>query len=381
MSPPSNRPLARQWRRIVMGLTVGVCLAVATDRAYADRLILRDLRLISNVTVVGFDEEGVKVTDNNLIPWHEIELGTVAPDKQADFDRLRNDLGLPLYRIHQRLTVGDYGGLQEPAEAVFERYKDRDSKTAYMVCQATMWGRLANGQREAALEAYFCCIRCLKANRSEPPSLPGPRRLEYDKQTGLSTDLLPLFFDQAAAAEALPKAASVANSLGQKAPEAVNIYMAALAIAAHDFAEAEKWERKLKTGNPTLKQWNDLLAAQTQVQTGNLIVARSELVPVIHTMDSCNLPVAWYLQGVAGARSSEFLMIEHGVLDLLHVPALYGNDQPELAAAALLEAHNALLRIKQPDQAADVRRQLLLFYGGTSHAKQIRSSRQLPSNP
>lgn len=383
MSPPfsSLHPRSRCGQCMAV-LVAAFWFALPLD-VQADRLILRDLRLLGNVTVIGFDEEGVKVTDNSLIPWHEIELGTVSPDKQADFDRLRTELGDPLFRVHQRLKVGDYAGAREPAEAVFDRYKDRDSKVAYMVCQATMWGRLAEGDREAALEPYFCCLRIMKksARTSEVTQLPGSRTLDYDKQTGLTSDMLPIYFDHDKAAEALPQASAAAAAIGSGTPDGVLVYMAALAIAAEDFSQAEQWQNRIKSGNPTLKQWPVILTSQSRIQTGDLIGARSDLAPLIHSFETWNQPVAWYLLGISGARSSEFLRIENGVLDLLHVPALYGHDHPELAAAALSETYSALRRIQQTEQAQDVRRQLLLFYGGTTHAQQLREATPSNRNP
>lgn len=383
MSLPFESPCVatRSWQ--CMAVLIAAFWLAAPPHAQADRLILRDLRLLGNITVIGFDEEGVKVTDNSLIPWHEIELGTVSPDKQADFDRLRKDLGDPLFRIHQRLKVGDYAGASEPAEAIFERYKDRDSKVAYMVCQATMWGRLAEGEREAALEPYFCCLRIMKksARTSEVTQLPGSRTLDYDKQTGLTSDMLPIFFDREKAAAALPKAGAAATSIGSSAPDGVLVYMAALSIAAQDFAHAQTWQSRIRSGNPTLKQWPALLTAQQRIQAGELITARADLEPLIYSFETWNQPVAWYLLGISGSRSSEFLRIENGVLDLLHVPALYGRDHPELAAAALSETYAALNRIQLSTQAQDIRRQLLLFYGGTTHAQQLRQATKSKSNP
>ncbi|MFN3150568.1 hypothetical protein [Bremerella sp.] len=383
MSLPSDSPRASTWHRQSMAVFIATFWLAMPAFAQADRLILRDLRLLGNITVIGFDEEGVKVTDNNLIPWHEIELGTVSPDKQADFDRLRKELGDPLFRVHQRLKVGDYAGAREPAEAVFDRYKDRDSKVAYMVCQATMWGRLAEGDREAALEPYFCCLRIMKksARTSEVTQLPGRRTLDYDKQTGLTSDMLPIFFDHDKAVEALPLASTAATSIGSGAPDGVLVYMAALAIAAEDFTQAETWRGRIRSGNPTLKQWPVILTAQSRVQTGDLIGAQADLEPLIYSFETWNQPVAWYLLGISGSRSSEFLRIENGVLDLLHIPALYGNDHPELAAAALSETYSALKRIQQPDQAQDIRRQLLLFYGGTTHAQELRKATKSQSTP
>lgn len=381
MSPPSEPVQADAWHLRLLTFCVTFWLISTASLAHADRLILRDLTLIQNVTVIGFDEEGVKVTDKSLIPWHEIELGTVSPDKQADFDRLRDELGIPLFRIHQRLKVGDYAGAREPAEQVFPRYKDRDSSAAYMVCQATMWGRLAEGDRATALEAYFCCLRILRGNKADINQLPGSRRLNYEKSTGLTSDLLPIFFNKEKAAEGIPGAIASAKSLGSGTPDGVFVYLSSLLITAQQYPEAEIWTKKIRSGNSILKEWPELLSAYTFIQTGELGEARNLLEPKIHALQRGNQPVAWYLLGLSGTRSKDFVAIENGVLDLLHLPAIYGQQHPELSAAALAEANQALQRIQQTDQATSIRQQLLFFYGGTLHAEQLRTQLQPTSNP
>ncbi|RCS52783.1 hypothetical protein DTL42_08075 [Bremerella cremea] len=381
MSPPSEPVQADAWHLRSLAFCITFWLFGCASLAHADRLILRDLTLIQNVTVIAFDEEGVKVTDKSLIPWHEIELGTISPDKQADFDRLRDELGIPLFRIHQRLKVGDYAGAREPAEQVFPRYKDRNSNVAYMVCQATMWGRLAEGNRATALEAYFCCLRILRSNKVEVNQLPGSRHLKYDKSTGLTSDLLPVFFDKEQAAEGIPRAITAAKSLGSGTPDGVFVYLSSLLIAAEQYPEADIWTKKIRSGNTILKEWPELLSAYKFIQTGELSEARNLLEPKIHAFEPWNRPVAWYLLGLSGTRSKEFITIENGILDLLHLPAIYGQDHPALTAAALAEAKLALQRIQQTDQATGVRQQLLFFYGGTLHAEQLRTKPKPTSNP
>ena len=57
----------------------------------------------------------------------------------------------------------------------------------------------------------FCAtlraVELLRTNVADAKRLPGERRLAFDAQTGLSPELLPLFFDQAAAREAMPQPA------------------------------------------------------------------------------------------------------------------------------------------------------------------------------
>src|SRR6478752_499801 len=137
-------------------LSGGVCVAGASS---ADRLILRNLDIITDRTVTALDEDGLvldasRAGGGNRITWDEVERGKVALD-QARFDALLTELGAPLYRIRQRLKIGDYVAASEPAERLYERFSSRKSQTAYLVCQATMWSRLASSRREAAVGPYL----------------------------------------------------------------------------------------------------------------------------------------------------------------------------------------------------------------------------------
>src|SRR5687767_7765212 len=125
-----------------------VAALLAPAAARADRLVLRNLTILQNRAVQGFDEDGVRLDGGMVVGWDEIERGSVAAEQQAKFDALLKELGEPLYRVRQRLRTGDHEGLVAAAEQVFPRYAGRVSRAAYLVAQATMWGRLAVGRRE-----------------------------------------------------------------------------------------------------------------------------------------------------------------------------------------------------------------------------------------
>ncbi|MBW3597443.1 MAG: hypothetical protein KY475_09230, partial [Planctomycetes bacterium] len=204
----------------------------AAAPAYADRIILRNLTVISDKTVTAFDEDGVRLSDGGVIRWDEIERATVAPDKQAAFDAMLSELGTHLYRIRQRLSVGDYKGLLSHAEAVYPRYQQRRSETAYMVCQAVMWGRLAVNRREEAIEPYWRCFELLRRAGGNSIDLPGDRRLQFDPETGVTSELLPVWFDADAAGKVLDDVLNAAAQLSKPLPEATRIYYGTLALAA-----------------------------------------------------------------------------------------------------------------------------------------------------
>ena len=81
----------------------------------------------------------------------------MATEQQARFDQLLTELGGDLYRVRQRLAVGDWAGLLPHAEALEGRYAGRRSETAYMVFQALMWSRLAVGQARSGVGSVSAC--------------------------------------------------------------------------------------------------------------------------------------------------------------------------------------------------------------------------------
>src|SRR5262245_30496673 len=73
---------------------------------FADRIVLRNLKIVTDRTVASFDVDGVKLDDGSVLGWDEIERATIDGDKQDAFDKQLLELGGPLYRIRQRLSTG-----------------------------------------------------------------------------------------------------------------------------------------------------------------------------------------------------------------------------------------------------------------------------------
>jgi hypothetical protein len=338
----------------------------------ADRLVLRNLDFVLDRTVVEMDEDGVRLDavradGSDRLTWDRIERGTVALD-QPRFDKLLRELGPPLYRIRQRLKTGDYEGLLAPAEQVYPQLAPRRSLTAYMVCQALMWARLSSGKREAAVEPYLRACELLRSGAIRAADLPGERRLAIDPATGLSSELTPVWFDAAAAKAALPGVQQAIRGMTQPRPEGVYVYYATLALAAGEPAEAERVLASLRTSEPVLAQWRDVILAQREVQAGapgaavaTLQSQRGELV------DACR-PAALYWLGQAQLQSAEAGTVSDGLLDLLTLPAEYATRDRELAAAGLYQAAAALDKLKDASGAAALRQELARQYGGTHHA-------------
>lgn len=356
-----------------------LCLALAiffsaSQPARADRIILRSLKILSDRTVVSFDDDGILLDNQSKLAWHEIEKATIAADKQAAFNKLLEELGEPLYRIRQRLTTADYEGLLQPAETLYQRFSSRNSDTAYMVVQSVMWGRIAIGKREDAVEPYLNCFELLRARKSAANALPGDRRLRFDSATGLTPELIPVWFDDTAARNVLPIVFRRIAEMQKPRPEGSSIYYATLALAAGDDSAATKVLAAIKSDHKDIVELRAVIDAQREVLAGQAGVSVAKLGILANEMKPANQSLAWYWLGMSKLREKESEVQASGMLQLLRIPALVGREQPELAGAALFHVMEALAAQGKASESVSVRRELLERYGQTYYAMQVRGA-------
>ena len=377
-------PRGARWLVLLAGLLVGAPPGVQA----AQRIVLRNLQVISDKKVITFSEDGVQVEGGRVITWDEIERAKVAPEQQEAFDRMLAELGDHLYRIRRRLEDGDYKSLApapgsaKPAadksllsecEAVYPRYVGRHGKTAYMVFQGLMWARLEAGRREEAVEPYLDCYEHLRAVGPAKAALPGKRRLALDLKTGMTPDLVPVWFDPKAAAAAMPKVFEAVKRLKKPLPEAARIYYGTLALSAGQQETAIKVLGGIQDDRPAIVQLRDIALAQQEVLAGRPGEAVRRLESSLAKMDPANRSLATYWLGMAKVTGVQPATQREGVLQLLYLPALYGKTSPDLAAAGLYRSSKALAELKDAAGASSLRRELLARYGQTFHAARLKA--------
>ena len=365
-----------------LALYCGLCTAfaaLAAKLSAADRIFLRNLEFITDRTVVAFDDDRVTLdaarsNGSTTIGWDEIERATISKDKQPQFDAMLKELGTPLYRIRQRLRTGDYAGLLEPAEELYPRFSSRKSETAYMVCQALMWSRLAVGKREEAVEPYLRCYDLLRSRAAKVTDIPGDRRLQVDPKTGFSPELTPVWFDAAAARRALPAVKQAVESMKQPAPAAAGLYYATLALTAGETAEAKVALATLPAEPPVVGQWWTIARAQAEVLAEKPGANVAALQAQRDSLATSAKPAAIYWLGMAALQGDDELSRQDGILELLSLAAIHGKSDAELAAAGLYQAMQALDKLKDGGGSAAVRKELLQNYAGTAHAAKVRAA-------
>jgi hypothetical protein len=377
----------RRWKGIrasaisVAAVVWAALLWSAHVPALAERVILRNLEVISGKRVLGFDEDGLRLDDGTRIAWEQVERAQVSPEQQAAFDRMLNEIGTQLYRLHQRLAVGDHRGLLEHAEALYPRYVGRDSEAAYVVFQSLMWGRLATGQREAAVEPYVRAFDYLQRRRPEDVRLPGQRRLSFDRQTGMSAELVPLWFDAQACRAALPGVLRAVSEMAEPRPEGMRIYYGTLALTAGQWEEARRVLAGVQGLQPKLAELLTIAVAQGEVLAGASGDALRRLEETSSRLAPENRPLALYWLGRSKLAESDPDQRRVGMLQLLELPALYGERYPEVAAAGLYHAMSAFAQDQNVTAQAAVRRELLSHYKQTYHAEQVRRAPDRKTDP
>ena len=155
------------------------------------------------------------------------------------------------------------------------------------------------------------------------------------------------------------------RSLAQPRPDGVYIYYATLAVAAGETAEAERVLALLNRPQEPLATWRDIVLAQQELAGDSPGAAIERLRSRGDALPELCRPVAVLLIGLADVRSSDGNVCREGLLNLLTLPAAYGKEQPELAAAGLYHAAAWLDKLKDAAGAAAVRRELASRYAGT----------------
>lgn len=385
-NPPSRRAAARFMITSAYSWLPALFIIVFPDGnslAAADRIMLRDLTVLRDRSVRDLSEDGVRLDDDRLLTWDLIEKGKCK--QQADFDQLLQEIGEPLYRIRQRLKVGDYLAASEPAEQLYARYLHRESESAYLVMQATMWSRLNSGRREAAIPAYISCCRLLRRHNELSQSLPGSRRMILDAATGFTPEILPVWFDASAAKKAMPDVKLVLDQLLARDSEVdksatewfgdgIRLCVGTLALTAGETKYSEEILQSMCQTGDFARQLQRLGRSAVAIQAEKYEIVIAELSSV-ETWPSHVRPVVHYWTGLAKVSAPSRSSRLDGILELLHIPALDGSTQPELASAALFHAANACEAVGDAAGSAAIRKELRTRYPSTPHGRQSQNSK------
>lgn len=377
--PCSPSPRLRFSPALLLPLIIFCCGPLASA---ADRIVLRDFTVLRD-DVEKVDADGIVLAEGRLVTWGEVESIEVDDDQQqAQADKLLKQIGEPLFRLRTRLETGDDEGLLEPAEALYPSFRERRSLAALIVLQSLVWGRIAHGQREAAVTPWLLEFETLRSRAARLSDLPGTRKPRLDAASALLVELPPVWFDAAAAKAALPDAEKALASITEPIPPGAKLYIASLALAAGDLAKAEGFLDEDIDSNNLASGLRQVLLAQRDVQQSKAAEAIDRLKQVIAGLEAEGEendirrlylhPLALYWLGRAQLASEQADIQQAGLLTLLRIPALEGNVSPELAAAALHDV--AQHYAKDTSLARRLQNEILQQFPSSWHARQLRAT-------
>lgn len=348
-------------------------VALSADGWAADRIVLRDLTVISDQTVQSMDVDGVVLSRGMRLRWDEIESGSLSAN-QGDFDRLLREVGGPLYRIRQRLKVGDYPGASEFAESLYPQFATRSSESAYLVLHAAMWSRIVAGRRELAVAPWLRCYAMLLQDPEYANRLPIGRRVAVDLATGICADLLPVWWNTELAREALPDVREAAQSIPEPRPDGVRLYAGTLALSAGDVDWGRRVLESMNQQHGSAKSLQALGRAILLLHDEKPSDAVQRLRMEKNWPESLR-PLVWYWVGTAELAASDPREKRQGVLDLLRLPALYASTQPEICGASLFQASEVLESLDDLRGSIVLRKELTSRFADTTFAKRLLAER------
>ncbi len=332
----------------------------AESRAPEAILVLRTRDIVRG-QLTQLTDDGVLLGET-WISWGDIEQGLV-PRRQAEFTERLQRLGEPLFRLQIRLRHGDDRRLAAPLQALESVYQMRRSRTAYVVWQARMWNRLADGRSADAAVAYLHCWDLLQENPAWRDALPGGRVLRHQATLGLADDIAPVFFDAEQATLALRE---LERWEPAAPPPGFHLYRAALAIAAGRAAAADGALRAMGPhGDGRMEHWRHLLQARRMLDEGRPALAEELLATVSQESSGAVRGWSWYWLGCAAFDAAKTEQQRRDAqLWWARAAAIYG-EHDALAAAALLRLCEQQPDALRPPLLQDIQ----LRYGHTHFGK------------
>lgn len=334
----------------------------------AQTIVLRDMTMLED-QVSSFDIDGVALQNGRRLLWSEIHRGSLGPERQAEFDRMLKEMGLPMLRLQTRVANQDFENVSELAEQLLRSNDSLTSHTARFATAAWCRGELALHRRESAAVALLTLLRIEQSLTERSGEFPfGSLPLEIDSETWICNDLLPIWFDQPAAKEAFARVQSE-GLWNEKSGETAMIYAISLAIAAEHPEVSTMLEAAVRLDSLADSPWLKILRAQQSIQQKQFAEVGATLTGAPREIKQANQALILYYKGLAGLEDASPEAQQRAMLDLLAIPATVGDRFPELAAAALDRVIGSGALDHHPASVDSLRRELIRQYPNTFHAQ------------
>ena len=378
-------------------------------------IVLRDLTLIRGKTISKFDRSSIKLSDGSTLQWDQV-LKAELPDqsegsdpsqpqnqRQTEFDALLKQIGLPMFRLKTRIQQGDWAGAGSIAEPIFDSamagtFTFPNPNVEYLVCLATMKSRAGQGSgarnRAGAVLPYLMASSVQANVDRKTLELSGANRIA-EEGDGISPELLPVWFDIDQVRASVEQIAKLNSKLrksdsstsdnplataSKMTQRAFAIYLASMQIELGQNELANAILKRISGDqNQSVKTWSTVLRARMFQKAENHVKAQAMLDSNSESIIGDARPVAIYYRGLSDFEIHDTKLEEkplNSVVDielsksslmLMRLPAIYGESNPEIAAAGLYQVAKIAKLRGQAKQSKKLLRELLQRYPRTYH--------------
>lgn len=321
----------------------------------------------ATVVVTGVSKQGV-AAEGTVIGWDEVRrvTGPLASDAEAFEPAART-----AWRARVRLERGDTVSSEPLFETLFAKYRDTEGPTAAVVAEGLLRCRLRRGALTGAVPAWLAWLRA-DAQGSVFASLAPV----VDSTTGLVAALPPLWTDSTAVSSFA--ASAPGRVLGEGEPGRADLFGALYRLGARrtsgigeDPGDEERVfvqvESRLQDDPGLTLVWA-VVAAQAEPGARRVeAVATLRALADGATGDPDRAWVeAWcrVALGRAMVAEADASTRRLGVVELLRVPALLGDDAPYLAGLALVDAARAVRDLGNAKGAEALENELMTRFPG-----------------
>lgn len=344
-------------------------------------IVLRDLTRLDGVTVTDFDHSAIMLSNGSRLSWDQVLSAPTTADRQTEFDRHIQELGLPLFRLKLRIANADWDGAGEIAGSLAVTLNETSLATpdvdmAYLVHLASMKCRLQEGDRINAVRDFVRAAQLQEQVSQETRDLVGTNRLpDQDSKIQFSQEILPVWFDVERLEKTIEQLTNEQTPESQPSP-GVSLYLASMNIETGQIDSARELLNSIESTDGELASWRIILESRIKAKSGDLIKSQSLLEQNEATLVGGARAVAFYYRGISALEYKEPVGRDepidvdrsNAMLTLLKIPALYGDTYRHLSAAALFQAAE-IAKLRELDNThRKLQAELFRSYPRTYHA-------------
>ncbi len=353
----------------MIGLVMGVGVVCAQDGQVEAEVSRAELWGAQNgvVVVTGVSAQGV-VGEGGVVGWDEVRrvTGPLAGEAEGYLGVAR-----AVWRARTRLERGDAVSAEPLFEALFAEYRGTEGPTAAVVAEGLLRCRLRRGALTGAVPAWLAWLRAGRVGSAREGLAP-----VGDGGTGLVAALPPLWTDSTAVASFAAGEGAVISVEGEvgRADLLDAMYRVAARRTAGMGVDAGVEERVFEEVEGRLQDDAGLTLVWAVVAAqGEPGARRAEAVATLRGLaeEASGDPdrawvEAWSRVGLGRAMvaDADDAVRRLGVVELLRVPALLGEDAPYLAGLALADAARAVRDLGNAKGADALENELMTRFPG-----------------